>query len=138
MAMNADGPSEELQEVENELIDKKDVDLSPQELEDGKIKEYEGRLKSRNFSVFTQALTMTFLAEWGDRSQIATIALAASKNTYGVILGGLLGHALCTGLAVVGGRMLAAKISERTVSIVGGLGFFAFALHSFLVGDVAR
>jgi putative Ca2+/H+ antiporter (TMEM165/GDT1 family) len=138
MEMSADGPSEELQEVENELIDKKDVDAVP-DLEDAKTREFENqRHKSRNFEILTQALTMTFLAEWGDRSQIATIALAASKNTYGVVLGGLLGHALCTGLAVIGGRMLAAKISERTVSIVGGLGFFAFAIHSFLAGDIRR
>ena len=30
-------------------------------------------------TVFLQALTMTFLAEWGDRSQIATIILAARE-----------------------------------------------------------
>lgn len=29
--------------------------------------------------VLVQAFTMTFLAEWGDRSQLATIILAASK-----------------------------------------------------------
>lgn len=29
--------------------------------------------------VIMQAFTMTFLAEWGDRSQLTTIILAASK-----------------------------------------------------------
>ena len=32
----------------------------------------------------------------------------------GVIIGGCLGHALCTGLAVMGGRFIAQKISVRT------------------------
>ena len=91
-------------------------------------------INKENLKVFTQAFTLTFLAEWGDRSQIATIALAASKNVMGVIVGGLLGHAFCTGLAVIGGRMLAARISEKTVAIVGGVLFLAFAIHSFAVG----
>lgn len=59
--------------------------------------------------VVTLSFTMTFLAEWGDRSQIATIALAAAKDPYGVTLGGVLGHSLCTGMAVIGGRMLATR-----------------------------
>lgn len=50
--------------------------------------------------IFTQAFTLTFLAEWGDRSQIATIALAASKDPFGVVVGGLIGHAFCTGIHV--------------------------------------
>lgn len=45
---------------------------------------------------------MTFLAEWGDRSQISTIALAAAHDPYGVTLGGIIGHAFCTGGAVLG------------------------------------
>eukprot|EP00555_Chaetoceros_dichaeta_P006257 CAMPEP_0198255184 /NCGR_PEP_ID=MMETSP1447-20131203/5365_1 /TAXON_ID=420782 /ORGANISM="Chaetoceros dichaeta, Strain CCMP1751" /LENGTH=425 /DNA_ID=CAMNT_0043941499 /DNA_START=90 /DNA_END=1364 /DNA_ORIENTATION=+ len=67
-------------------------------------------------SIFFQAYILTFLAEWGDRSQIATIALAADKDPYGVTFGACFGHALCTGMAVVGGRILASKISEKTVS----------------------
>lgn len=70
----------------------------------------------------------------GDRSQIATIALAASKNPFGVVLGGLIGHAFCTGLAVIGGKMLAAKISERTVAIIGGLLFLVFGVTSIFFG----
>lgn len=77
-----------------------------------------------------QSFTLTFVAEWGDRSQIATIALAAAKNPYGVTIGGCLGHSLCTGLAVLGGRMLAARISEKTVSQYGGILFLIFGVHS--------
>ncbi len=75
--------------------------------------------------------------ETGDRSQIATIALAASKNPYGVVIGGLLGHAFCTGMAVIGGRMLAARISEKTVAIIGGVLFLFFAVTSFIWGPDA-
>lgn len=87
-----------------------------------------GSLSLAMFSpVFAKALSMTALAEWGDRSQIATIALAASRDMTGVIAGGILGHAICTGLAVVGGRLLASSISERAVAFMGGVLFVSFA-----------
>jgi putative Ca2+/H+ antiporter (TMEM165/GDT1 family) len=54
---------------------------------------------------------MTFLAEWGDRSQIATIALAASFNPFMVTFGALLGHLLCTAAAVKIGELISGKIS---------------------------
>ena len=96
------------------------------------------RLWLRRFfsPVFIQCCTMTFLAEWGDRSQIATIALAAAKNPVGVSVGAIMGHSICTGVAVLGGKLLASRISERTISLVGGALFLAFALHSLLSGDV--
>ena len=108
--MVGEGPSEELQEVEEELINKKEgagiEDDRCDDVEDGdgsKTKKGSSSLiRADNFKVFTQAFTLTFLAEWGDRSQIATVALAAQKNVFGVALGGLVGHAFCTGLAVVG------------------------------------
>lgn len=36
------------------------------------------------------------------------------QDIFGVMLGGVLGHSLCTGLAVLGGRMIAQKISVKT------------------------
>lgn len=65
-------------------------------------------------TLFLEAFTLTFLAEWGDRSQLTTIVLAARENVYGVVLGGVLGHALCTGIAVIGGKLVATQISVRT------------------------
>ncbi|XP_035680839.1 transmembrane protein 165-like isoform X1 [Branchiostoma floridae] len=85
--------------------------------------------------IFLQSFVMTFLAEWGDRSQITTIILAAREDVLGVTIGGILGHALCTGLAVIGGRMIAQRISVRTVTLVGGVVFLIFALSAFFIGQ---
>jgi len=85
--------------------------------------------------VFIQAFILTFLGEWGDRSQIATIALAAAhvrlvttfrergpllidrhvqlQNVYVITIGTVVGHSCCTALAVIGGRWLSTKISIK-------------------------
>lgn len=84
--------------------------------------------------IFLEAFVLTFLAEWGDRSQITTIALAAHKDPIGVTLGGIIGHAFCTGLAVIGGRIIALKISQRLVAVAGGLLFFVFAVSALVYG----
>ncbi|KAL9297042.1 hypothetical protein ACSQ67_022938 [Phaseolus vulgaris] len=81
-------------------------------------------------SIF-DSFILTFLAEWGDRSQIATIALATHKNALGVAVGASIGHTICTSLAVVGGSMLASKISQRSVATVGGLLFLGFSVSSY-------
>mmetsp|Transcript_15568 Transcript_15568/g.29383 ORF Transcript_15568/g.29383 Transcript_15568/m.29383 type:complete len:228 (-) Transcript_15568:305-988(-) len=110
------GPSEELEEVEQSLKD-------------------EASKEKQSWAVALQALTLTFLAEWGDRSQISTIALAAAKDPLGVTLGGIIGHSCCTSLAVLGGRVLAEHISERMVVSAGGVLFLCFALHGAIMGS---
>jgi len=78
--------------------------------------------------VFVQAFILTFLGEWGDRSQIATIALAAAHNLYVVAFGTIVGHALCTAVAVTGGRYLSTKISVKHVTLGGAALFLLFAV----------
>lgn len=115
--------NEELAEVEEELADEKS---------DGRKSLSRSRsligFTSLFSPVFIKSFTMTGLAEWGDRSQIATIALAAQRDMWGVILGGVVGHACCTSLAVIGGRLLATRISERAVALVGGILFLSFSI----------
>ena len=63
---------------------------------------------------WVQTFIMTFLGEWGDRSQIATIAMAAGQDYWWVTAGALGGHCICTGAAVLGGRAIAGRVSLRT------------------------
>lgn len=131
-SMEANRVSEELEEVEEELLHPKkaDVESGDNDDEDGYPRKGRNNIKRGFAQIAIQSFTLTFLAEWGDRSQIATIALSAAKNPVGVTLGGCIGHTLCTGLAVLGGRMLAARISEKTVAIGGGIIFLVFGVHS--------
>jgi len=85
-------------------------------------------------SLWIQAFTMTFLAEWGDRTQISTIALAAANHPGAVTLGAILGHGICTLIAVISGRLIAGRISERMITGIGGLLFLIFGVTSYVQG----
>ena len=121
--------SDELEEVEESLLQQSN---KKEDEETGRPAQKAASSAATTgwYPIALQSMTLTFLAEWGDRSQIATIALAAAKNPVGVTIGGCLGHSLCTGMAVIGGRMLAARISEKTVTLGGGCIFIIFGLHS--------
>ena len=75
-----------------------------------------------------EAFTLTFVAEWGDRTQLATIALAAAQHPVGVVLGATLGHAICAAIAVVCGKLIAGRISERWLTLIGGTLFILFGI----------
>jgi len=123
LAWEGGGMQEELEETEKELGAK------------GKKK---GKTKTKTSaflsSTLVETFVITFLAEWGDRSQIATIGLAASEDPFGVTLGGVLGHAVCTGAAVLGGKHMATRVSERAVAITGGALFVLFGAHALVTG----
>ena len=85
-------------------------------------------------AICLEAFVLTFLAEWGDRTQIATIALAAAEDPLGVTIGAILGHAICAAIAVIGGRMLAGRISERVLTFFGGCLFLVFGIFAYLEG----
>lgn len=81
---------------------------------------------------WVQTFVMTFLGEWGDRSQIATIAMAAGQDYWWVTLGAVLGHACCTGVAVIGGRALAGRVSLKVVTVGGAVAFLVFGVIYFV------
>ena len=77
--------------------------------------------------IVVEAFSLIFLAEWGDRTQFATIALAAANNPLGITLGSIVGHAICAAIAVMCGRFVCGRISERTITTLGGALFLIFA-----------
>jgi putative Ca2+/H+ antiporter (TMEM165/GDT1 family) len=82
--------------------------------------------------VLIEAFALTFVAEWGDRTQFATIALAAANHPVGVVLGATLGHAVCAAIAVACGKLIAGRISERWLTTIGGLLFIIFGIVAAL------
>jgi len=90
--------------------------------------------------VFVQAFVLTFLGEWGDRSQIATIALGAAHNVYLVMIGTVIGHSACTAGAVIAGRYVSTKIDVKYVTLSGAALFILFGFiytYEFLVDAFA-
>ncbi|KAL9272418.1 GDT1-like protein [Drosera capensis] len=131
-----DGDSDELDEVEKELdAELKGNSTSPRDVSQA---DDESKKKRRPFlskflsPIFLKAFSITFFGEWGDKSQLATIGLAADENPLGVVLGGILGQALCTTAAVIGGKSLASQISEKILALSSGVLFIIFGLQSFL------
>jgi putative Ca2+/H+ antiporter (TMEM165/GDT1 family) len=100
------------------------------------VKQADLKLPKRKtpLAILTEAFILTFMAEWGDRTQIATIALAAGNNPIGVTTGAILGHAICAAIAVIGGKMIAGRISERQLTLIGGCLFLIFGVIAAIEG----
>lgn len=130
------GDTEELAEVEAELDKnwktKNGATKDSSKVDDDTKKNRQSFLSQFFSPIFLQAFSITFFGEWGDKSQLATIGLAADENPFGVVLGGILGQTLCTTAAVIGGKSLASQISEKVVALSGGILFIVFGIQSFL------
>lgn len=93
------------------------------------------RLKpNSSWSVLVKAFALTFIAEWGDRTQIATVAIADRYHPIGVTIGAVLGHAICAAIAVIGGKLISGKLNERQITLIGGCLFLCFGVIALMEG----
>lgn len=80
-------------------------------------------------TVFWQCFVMVFIAEWGDRTQIAMIGIHATLPLIPVMIGSTVAFGLLTLSAVLLGRFLGDRtLSESTVKGVCAVSFALFAL----------
>ncbi|HET9643526.1 MAG TPA: TMEM165/GDT1 family protein [Burkholderiaceae bacterium] len=102
-----------------------------------KIEEEESQV-ARRFGVFGATLITFFLAEMGDKTQIATVAMAARFGSpMLVVVGTTLGMLLADVPAVLVGDRLAAKIPMKLVHTMAATIFAALGLAA-LLGAGAR
>ena len=93
---------------------------------------------SCRFGVFGTTLLAFFLAEMGDKTQVATVALAAQYSAFiPVVAGTTLGMMLANVPAVLLGERVTRKVPIRTVHIVAALLFAVLGLMAlFNVGNL--
>jgi putative Ca2+/H+ antiporter (TMEM165/GDT1 family) len=105
--------------------------LKPDELEEN--------AKPDRFGPFVTTTFLFFLAEMADKTQLATVALAARyRSIVRVTLGTTLGMLLSDGLAVFLGDKLAARVQQRWIRIAAAGLFFLFGAVSLWTAAAAR
>lgn len=72
------------------------------------------------------------IAECGDKSQIATIVIGALHNFWGVLLGSSLAQVCSISLAIFLGALISKKLTNKELSIGGGIIFLSFAIAYLL------
>lgn len=68
-----------------------------------------------------------FIAELGDKTQLATLLFAADRDVskWTVFAGSAVALVLAAGIGVVAGAWISQHVSERHLSLAAGVGFLA-------------
>ncbi len=84
-------------------------------------------------SLFTIIL-LIFLAELGDKTQLATILYSAESDLskFYIFVGASLALILSTALCVLCGGMISSLVSERTINLFSGIGFIGVGIWMLL------
>lgn len=80
-----------------------------------------------DWKVFITVFGAVFLAELGDKTQLATMLFAADRQVSGWLVFFAASAALivASGLGVMAGTLLSQSINERYLQIAAGIGFIA-------------
>jgi len=96
-----------------------------------------GAAAKYQFGAFLTTLIAFFLVEIGDKTQIATVVLAAKyANVFMVVVGTTLGMLLANVPVVLAGHFAAEKLPLRAIRIVTALLFIALGVAAFLGGGM--
>src|SRR5688500_6316102 len=86
------------------------------------------RAQRQRRSVFLTVAGAFFLAELGDKTMLATVALATDNGLFGTWLGSTLGMVAADALAIGIGVLLGRHLPDRLVKISAALSFVVFGV----------
>jgi putative Ca2+/H+ antiporter (TMEM165/GDT1 family) len=87
------------------------------------------------FGVFVATVVAFFLVEMGDKTQVATVALAAQFDSImWVVLGTTLGMLIANVPVVFAGDALLRRVPMKTIRYVAAAGFAALGLYALIFG----
>jgi len=85
--------------------------------------------KPSRFGIVGTVFVAFFIAEFGDKTQLTTISLAAQyRNALSVFVGATLGMLLADGLGIAVGVFLGKRVPEKTIKWVSATVFLTFGL----------
>ena len=87
-----------------------------------------------DLKIFFTIFTTVFIAEIGDKTQLATLLFAADKEVskLTVFLGASLALTLAAGIGVLAGGIIANYASEKFLHYVAGAGFIGIGIWTLI------
>jgi putative Ca2+/H+ antiporter (TMEM165/GDT1 family) len=87
-----------------------------------------------DFKILATVFTSVFIAELGDKTQLATMLFASDKETskLTVFLGASLALVVTSAIGVIAGSAISQYVSERTLQYLAGIGFIAIGIWTLV------
>jgi putative Ca2+/H+ antiporter (TMEM165/GDT1 family) len=85
-----------------------------------------------DLKVFATIFAAVFIAELGDKTQLATMLFAADREVskFTVFVAASAALIVASAIGVLAGSLLSAYISERTLSYIAGTGFILIGAYT--------
>ena len=87
-----------------------------------------------DWKILSTVFTSVFIAELGDKTQLATMLFASDKDTskLTVFLGASLALVVTSALGVVAGSFISEYVSEKVLHYLAGVGFIAIGVWTLV------
>ncbi len=87
-----------------------------------------------DWKIVLTVLSAVFVAELGDKTQIATLLFAADKEVskFAVFLGASMALVLTSAIGVAAGGLISQLISDKHLHVIAGVSFIAIGIWTLL------